>query len=41
MPAEANGVGADLVERTVDISQPVGEDAVGVAEDMTPEVKGE
>ena len=41
MEAEANGVGADLVEGTVDVSQPVGEDGVRVAEDMTPEVEGE
>ena len=41
MPAEANGVGADLVERTVDVSQPVGEDGVRVAEDVTPKVERE
>ena len=41
MSAEANGVGADLVKGTVDISQPVGEDGARVAEDVTPEVKGE
>ena len=41
MPAEPNGVGADLVEGTVDVSQPVGEDGVRVAEDMTPQVEGE
>ena len=41
MEAEANGVGADLVEGTVDVSEPVGEDGVRVTEDMTPEVEGE
>ncbi len=41
MPAEANGIGADLVKGTVDVSQPVGEDGVRVAEDMPPEVEGE
>ena len=41
MPAEANGVGADLVKRTVDVSQPVGEDGVRVAKDVTPQVEGE
>ena len=41
MPAEANGVGADIVEGTVDVSQPVGEDGVRVSEDMVPEVEGE
>ena len=38
---EPNSVGADLVERTVDVSEPVGEDGVRVAEDVTPEVEGE
>ena len=41
MPVEPNGVGADLVKGTVDVSQPVGEDGVRVAEDVTPEVEGE
>ena len=41
MSAEANGVGADFVEGAGDVSQPVGEDGVRVAEDVTPEVKGE
>ena len=41
MPAEANGVGADLVKGTVDVSQPVGEDGVRVTEDVTPKVEGE
>ena len=41
MSAEANGVGADLVKGTVDVSQPVGEDVVRVTEDMTPQVEGE
>ena len=41
MQAEAKGVGADFVEGTMDVSQPVGEDGVRVAEDVTPEVKGE
>ena len=41
MPAEPNGVGADLVKGTVDVSQPVGEDGVRVSEDMVPEVEGE
>ena len=41
MPAEANGVGADLVKGTIDVSQPVGEDGVRVAEDVTPEVERE
>ena len=41
MPAEANGVGADLVKGTVDVSEPVGEDRVRVTENVTPEVKGE
>ena len=41
MSAEPNGVGADLVEGTVDVSQPVGKDGVRVTEDVTPEVEGE
>ena len=41
MSAEANGVGADLVERTAEVSEPVGEDGVRVTEDVTPKVKGE
>ena len=41
MSAEANGVGADLVERTVEVSEPVGEDGVRVTEDVTPEVEDE
>ena len=41
MSPEANGVGADLVKRTVDVSQPDGEDGVRVTEDVTPEVEGE
>ena len=38
MSAEAKGVGADFVEGTMDVRQPVGEDGVRVAEDVTPEV---
>ena len=30
MSAEANGIGADLVKRTVDVSEPVGEDGIRV-----------
>ena len=41
MSAEPNGVSADLVKWTVDVSEPVGEDGVRVAEDVTPEVKGQ
>ena len=41
MPAEANGVGADLVEGTVEVSEPVSDDGVRVTEDMTPEVERE
>ena len=41
LPADPNSVGADLVERTVDVSEPVGEDGVRVTEDVTPEVEGE
>ena len=41
MEAEANGVGADFVEGTVEVSEPVSDEGVRVAEDMTPEVKGE
>ena len=39
--AEASGVGADFVEGTVKVSQPVGDDTVGIAEDVTPELEGE
>ena len=41
MSAEAKGVSADLVKRTIDVSEPVGEDGVRVAEDVTPEVERE
>ena len=41
MSAEPNGIGADLVKWTVDVSEPVGEDGVRVAEDMTPKVERE
>ena len=41
MQAEASSVGADFVERTVKVSQPVGDDRVGVAEDITPGLEGE
>ena len=41
MSAEANGVGADLVKGTLEVSQPVGEDGVRVTENMAPEVEGE
>ena len=41
MPTEANGIGADLVKRTVDVSEPVGEDGVRVAKDVTPKVERE
>ena len=41
MQAGASGVGADFVEGTVEVSQPVGDNGVRVTEDMTPEVEGE
>ena len=41
MSEGASSVGADLVEGTVEVSQPVGDDDVGVAEDVTPELEGE
>ena len=41
MAAEPNGIGADLVKGTVDVSEPVGEDGVRVTENVTPEVEGE
>ena len=41
MSLGASSVGADFVEGTVEVSQPVGDDGVGITEDMTPEVEGE
>ena len=41
MPEGTSSVGADLVEGTVEVSQPVGDDGVGVAEDVTPERESE
>ena len=41
MQAGASGVGADFVEGAVEVSQPVGDDGVEIAEDMTPDVEGE
>ena len=41
MPEGACSVGANFVEGTVEVSQPVGDDGVGVAEDITPEFEGE
>ena len=41
MKAGASGVGADFVEGTIEVSQPVGDNGVRVTEDMTPEVEGE
>ena len=41
MPEGASSVGADFVEGTVEVSQPVGDDGVGIAEDVTPELEGE
>ena len=39
--AEASGFGADFVKGAVQVSQPVGDDGVGVAEDVIPELEGE
>ena len=41
MPEGTSSVGADFVERTMEVSEPVGDDGVGVAEDVTPELEGE
>ena len=41
MRAGASGVGEDFVEGTVEVSQPVGDDGVGVTEDVAPSVEGE
>ena len=41
MPEGASRVGADFVEGTVEVSQPVTDDGVGIAEDVTPELESE
>ena len=41
MQAEASSVGANFVEGTVKVSQPVGDNGVGITEDMTPELEDE
>ena len=41
MQAGASGVGADFVEGTIEVSQPVGDNGVGIAKDMPLKVEGE